>query len=155
MVEPNETEFKQKISIIRDQFEVCTPYLTTLSDPVRQKILLILAESGTDGMDVQDITAKISLSRPAISHHLKILKDAGMIISHKKGTQVYYFIYIYKALDKIEAVISHNEASLETWLPLEYELNRTYGFDAAAFSPCLTALRQAVLRETEEKIAAN
>lgn len=37
MVEPNETEFKQKISIIRDQFEVCTPYLTTLSDPVRQK----------------------------------------------------------------------------------------------------------------------
>ena len=54
---------KQKISIIRDQFEVCTPYLTTLSDPVRQKILLILAESGTDGMDVQDITAKISLSR--------------------------------------------------------------------------------------------
>ena len=62
---------------------------------------------------------------------------------------------LYKALDKIEAVISHNEASLETWLPLEYELNRTYGFDAAAFSPCLTALRQAVLRETEEKIAAN
>ena len=106
MVEPNETEFKQKISIIRDQFEVCTPYLTTLSDPVRQKILLILAESGTDGMDVQDITAKISLSRPAISHHLKILKDAGMIISHKRGTQVYYFIYIYKALDKIMNLVN-------------------------------------------------
>ena len=85
MVKPNETEFKQKISIIRDQFEVCTPYLTTLSDPVRQKILLILAESGTDGMDVQDITAKISLSRPAISHHLKILKDAGARQNYEVG----------------------------------------------------------------------
>lgn len=106
MVKTNETEFKQQISIIRNQFEVCTPYFTTLSDPVRQKILLILAESGTDGMDVQDITAKISLSRPAISHHLKILKDAGMIISHKKGTQVYYFIYIYKSLDKIMNLVN-------------------------------------------------
>ncbi len=86
---------------IRRQFEQCTPYLTTLSDPVRQKILLILAESGTEGMDVQDITAQTHLSRPAISHHLKILKDSGMIISHKKGTQVYYFIYIHRALDEI------------------------------------------------------
>jgi len=106
LVKTDETEFKQKINIIRNQFKDCTPYLTTLSDPVRQKILLILAESGTDGMDVQDITAKINLSRPAVSHHLKILKDAGMIISHKKGTQVYYFIYIYKALDKIMTLVN-------------------------------------------------
>jgi len=59
-----------------------------------------------------------------------------------------------KALDKLEAVISHNEAPLETWIPLEYALQRTYGWDEAAFAPCLTALRQAVLRETEEKIQA-
>ena len=62
---------------------------------------------------------------------------------------------LYKAIDNLEAVIQHNESPLCTWIPKEYELNRTYGFDAAAFSPCLTALRQAVLRETEEKIAAN
>ncbi len=80
--------------------------MTTLSDPVRQKILLILAESGTDGMDVQDITSKTHLSRPAISHHLRILKDAGMIISHKKGTQVYYFLYIQKALDQMMQLLN-------------------------------------------------
>ncbi len=99
-------EFKQKMAVIREQFEHCTPYLTTLSDTIRQKILLILAESGIDGMDVQDITAKTHLSRPAISHHLRILKDAGMIISHKKGTQVYYFIYIHKALDEILTLVN-------------------------------------------------
>lgn len=106
MLNFNETEFHQKLDQIQSQFKICTPYMTTLSDPVRQKILLILAESGTDGMDVQDITSKTHLSRPAISHHLRILKDAGMIISHKKGTQVYYFLYIQKALDQMMQLLN-------------------------------------------------
>lgn len=102
----NSEYFKEKINSIREKFSTCTPYMTTLSDIVRQKILLILAESGTDGMDVQDITAKTHLSRPAISHHLRILKDAGMIISHKKGTQIYYFIYIQNALERLMDLIA-------------------------------------------------
>ena len=61
---------------------------------------------------------------------------------------------IYKALDKMEAVIQHNESPLSTWIPDEYELNRTYGWDKAAFSPYLTALRQEMLEDTERKIAA-
>ncbi len=42
---------------------------------------------------------------------------------------------LYKAIDKLEAVISHNESPLSTWLPLEYRLNLTYGNDNVAFSP--------------------
>ena len=61
---------------------------------------------------------------------------------------------IYKAIDNFEAVIQHNESPLETWIPEEYELNRTYGWDKAAFSPYLTALRQEMLEDTEKKIAA-
>lgn len=94
-------EYKEKVNFIREKFKVCSTYMTALSDSVRQKILFILAESGVEGMDVQDITAKTHLSRPAISHHLRILKDSGMIISHKKGTQVYYFIYIHNALERL------------------------------------------------------
>ena len=60
---------------------------------------------------------------------------------------------LYKALDKLEAVIAHNESPLDTWLPLEYELNLTYANDNVAFSPYLTALRAEVRRETEEKVA--
>ena len=60
---------------------------------------------------------------------------------------------IYKALDKMEAVLQHNEAHLSTWIPREYELNMTYGFDQAAFSPYLTALREQMLRDTKQKIA--
>ena len=60
---------------------------------------------------------------------------------------------LYKALDKLEAVIQHNESPLDTWLPLEYELNLTYGNDAVAFSPYLKALRAEVLADTEKKLA--
>ena len=59
---------------------------------------------------------------------------------------------LYKALDKLEAVIQHNEAALSTWLPREYDLNLTYADENVAFSPYLTALRAAIRRETEEKI---
>lgn len=60
---------------------------------------------------------------------------------------------LYKALDNLEAVISHNESDLSTWIEKEYELNLTYGADKAAFSPYLTSFRAAVREETEKKIA--
>ena len=60
---------------------------------------------------------------------------------------------IYKALDGLEALISHNESELKTWSENEFSLNLTYAFDKAEFSPYLTDLRKAILRETEEKIA--
>ena len=59
---------------------------------------------------------------------------------------------LYKALDRMEAIQSHNESGADTWLPLEYDLNLTYGEKEAAFSPFLTALRAEMRRETEEII---
>ena len=57
-----------------------------------------------------------------------------------------------KALDRMEAIQSHNESAVETWLPLEYELNLTYGEKDAAFSPYLSALRAEMRRDTEAMI---
>lgn len=59
---------------------------------------------------------------------------------------------IYKAIDALEAVIQHNESDLTTWIPREYELNKTYGDDKVAFSPYLTELRAQVRRDTMKKI---
>ena len=61
---------------------------------------------------------------------------------------------IYKALDNLEAVIQHNEAPLFTWLPLEYDLQMTYGTDKAAFSEYLTHLRDEVREDSRRKIEA-
>ena len=59
---------------------------------------------------------------------------------------------LYKALDNLEAVVQHNESDLSTWAENEFSLNLTYGFDKAAWSPILTALRNAVRAETEARI---
>lgn len=59
---------------------------------------------------------------------------------------------LYKSLDKLEAVIQHNESPIETWEPNEYELNKTYAFDIVAFSDWLTALRKEIYNDTIEKI---
>jgi len=59
---------------------------------------------------------------------------------------------IYKALDSLEAVIQHNEGPIDTWLPLEYDLNLTYGSDKAAFSSYLTRLREDIRLDTLDKI---
>ena len=59
---------------------------------------------------------------------------------------------LYKALDNMEAVLSHNEASLDSWIPLEYELNLTYGEENAAWSPYTQALRAHLAAQTKQKI---
>ena len=59
---------------------------------------------------------------------------------------------IYKALDKMEAVIQHNESDISTWLPLEYELQLTYGAENVKFSTYFQALKAEVDGWTRRKI---
>lgn len=61
---------------------------------------------------------------------------------------------LYKALDNLEAVIQHNESDISTWLPREYEMNITYGYDKVAHSEYLTRLRDEIRKDTEAKIEA-
>ena len=61
---------------------------------------------------------------------------------------------LYKALDKLEALIQHDEADISTWLPLEYDLQLTYGAELMDLTPWLRRLRDEVDRVTKEKIAA-
>ena len=59
---------------------------------------------------------------------------------------------IYKALDKLEALIQHNESPISTWSENEYDLNKTYAFNTVEFSEWLTELRKEILKDTLEKI---
>lgn len=59
---------------------------------------------------------------------------------------------LYKALDKMEAVIAHNESDIRTWLPLEYDLQYTYGTKETSICEELKALKAAVDEETTSKI---
>lgn len=59
---------------------------------------------------------------------------------------------IFRAIDRLEAVIQHNEAPLSTWIPLEYELNLRHGAPECAEFPPLAALREEAARRTLTKI---
>lgn len=59
---------------------------------------------------------------------------------------------VWNALDKMEAVIQHNEAPLSSWLPLERELQQTYGQTEASDFPYLKSLREELLHDTLQKL---
>ena len=59
---------------------------------------------------------------------------------------------IYKAIDGLEALVQHNLSDISTWIPREYELNRTYADDKVAFSEYLKSLREEIRKDTIEKI---
>ncbi|MBQ2755358.1 MAG: HD domain-containing protein [Oscillospiraceae bacterium] len=59
---------------------------------------------------------------------------------------------LYKALDNLEALVSHNEAPISIWLPREYEDNLTYGTENCSWSEWTTALREELKADSLEKI---
>lgn len=62
---------------------------------------------------------------------------------------------LYKALDNMEAVLSHNEAPISTWIPDEYQMNLTYGEENAQWSPWTKALREQLKEDSIKKIEEN
>ena len=63
-----------------------------LGDETRQRIFVTLLQNETVGMRVPEITEQTHLSRHAVSHHLRILRDAGLIGMHRAGTRNYYYV---------------------------------------------------------------
>lgn len=62
-----------------------------LGDPIRLRLLSMIASSDAGGeICVCDLTAQFDLSAPTISYHLKILREAGLVTSDRRGTWVYY-----------------------------------------------------------------
>jgi ArsR family transcriptional regulator len=71
-----------------------------LADPVRLRALSILCEAGPDGVCVCDLVAPLDRTQPTVSHHLKVLADAGWITGDRRGRWVWYSV----VPDRLEAV---------------------------------------------------
>ncbi|AYC28422.1 ArsR/SmtB family transcription factor [Paenisporosarcina cavernae] len=86
-----------------DVFRACIPLFQTFADPARQDIILLLAEHDT--LSVNEIADQSVLTRPAVSHHLKILKDNGLVQMEKKGTQRYYSLSLEASVEQLKELI--------------------------------------------------
>lgn len=76
-----------------EMFKDCQPLLTAIGDETRQLIVVAIMESGCyPGIRVGEITKKVNLSRPAVSHHIKILIDAKIVNVNKQGTMNFYYL---------------------------------------------------------------
>ena len=97
----NRKEFKR----LQGMFLKCSSLFVALGDVIRQKIMLEVSESGFDGINVTELASRFKLSRPAVSHHLKVLKDSGLLVSVKKGTQIFYRAEFKKNLMIVDNLI--------------------------------------------------
>ena len=75
-----------------EQAERLAPLLKALADPVRLRLVSIVAASEGGEACVCDLNDAFDLSQPTISHHLKVLHDAGLLDRSKRGVWVYYAV---------------------------------------------------------------
>ncbi|MEC3891644.1 MULTISPECIES: ArsR/SmtB family transcription factor [Nocardiopsis] len=78
-----------------------------LGDPVRLRLLSMIATCDGDEVCVCDLTPAFDLSQPTISHHLKLLREAGLISSVRRGTWVYYRL-IPETTDRLAAILTRS-----------------------------------------------
>lgn len=96
----------EELRSLHTKFKYCAPIFIALGDEIRQKLILDIADAGIEGINVTNLSAKSTLSRPAISHHLKVLKDSGLVSPFKNGTQIFYRLNLKENLKEVEDLIN-------------------------------------------------
>jgi ArsR family transcriptional regulator len=76
-----------------------------LGDPVRLRLVSLIGARQGGEVCVCDLTSAFDLTQPTISHHLKVLREAGLIDSERRGTWVYYRL-VPAALERMAAVLA-------------------------------------------------
>jgi len=119
----DKNEFKRLLI----KFKSCGPIFIALGDEIRQNLILDIVNAGSEGINVTDLASRTKLSRPAISHHLKVLKDCGLINPIKMGTQIFYKLNmkeklseasdLFQSIQNVIQKINLKEASLSNMQP--------------------------------------
>ena len=80
-------------------------FFRALGDPVRLRLVSLIGAHQGGEVCVCDLTSAFSLSQPTISHHLRVLREAGIIDSERRGTWVYYRL-VPTALERMSALLA-------------------------------------------------
>ncbi|GEQ48787.1 metalloregulator ArsR/SmtB family transcription factor [Tetragenococcus koreensis] len=99
---------KQDFQQLKNEFATIREFLLALGDEKRQIIIMALLEQETcEGLRVTDLTELTHLSRPAVSHHLNILKQANIVAIRSEGTKNYY--YFSNMIDSVKDMKKLND----------------------------------------------
>ncbi|HJV51271.1 MAG TPA: metalloregulator ArsR/SmtB family transcription factor [Noviherbaspirillum sp.] len=94
---------------VLQSFRRCAPLFHALGDRQRQDIIMLLAEN--ERLNVSAITEKMPLSRPAISHHLKVLLQAGLVTVESESRENYYSLTLDESLAQLKQLVTQAEQS--------------------------------------------
>ncbi|MBS6373857.1 MAG: winged helix-turn-helix transcriptional regulator [Erysipelotrichaceae bacterium] len=99
----------QDVECLSTEIKACQKILTAIGDETRQHIILVMMQTkGCFGLRVNDIAENTNLSRPAVSHHLQILKKAGIIKMRREATKnYYYFDADMESFDHLIQMLNH------------------------------------------------
>lgn len=92
-------------------FQETRELFVAFGDHYRQEIILLLSQH--QNMTVKVLAQELNLSRPATSHHIKILREAGMLGVRKDGVRTYYYPTLRKAFDKVKSLIDAADGIIE------------------------------------------
>ena len=84
-------------------FTESLPLFNALGDPIRQQLLLLMMEGCRKS--VAELASYTSLSRPTVSHHLKILKEAHILTETKEGRKTYYYPQMGKYFEPTKELV--------------------------------------------------
>lgn len=109
------SEHSLEIRRLAEEFESCRKILLALGDENRQHLMLEMMKIGDcGGVRVGAITERTHLSRPAVSHHIQILKDAGILKMRREGTKnYYYFDADTEAMGRLLQMLEHARVIME------------------------------------------
>lgn len=85
--------------------------LKALADPVRLQLFSAIASHAGGEACVCDISVGVDVSQPTVSHHLKVLRDAGLLASERRASWVYYSV-IPEALHALSALLNLKDTAL-------------------------------------------
>lgn len=95
---------------LKKSFEESREVFIAFGDHYRQEIIIILGEEKT--LTVKELSERLQLSRPTTSHHIKILKNAGLLGERKEGTRTYYYPTLQGAVHKVKVLIDASDQML-------------------------------------------
>ena len=82
----------QDVERIEAELKECREVLCALGDETRQHIICTMLEVERPGLRAVEVAELACLSRPTVSHHLQVLKRAGVVRARKEGSCIYYYL---------------------------------------------------------------
>ena len=95
----------EQYQAVARQLATNQPLFRALGDMARQHIIMVLAQA-EERLSVGELARRTELSRPAVSHHLRILKEAGLLRETRQGVKRYYYPSFVEAIKQVEVLVA-------------------------------------------------